>query len=68
MIDRGIKGEWKSPEHRTVAINLAICNPKVNSMNKLIEVCTAINNIPHNRIKLVTLEDCITEYQIPYLY
>lgn len=66
MIDMP-KTQWKSPEHRTVAINLAICNPKVNSLDKLTEVCEAVNNIPQDRIKTGTVADCITDFQVPYL-
>lgn len=66
MIDLGCDN-WASEDHRKVAKIVGLCNPKVTSRDKLTEVCEAINKVPQDRIRKVTLVDLATEFNCPYI-
>lgn len=61
------KQKWPSSAHRTVAVNLATCNPRVSTLDALAEVCRAVASIPITRIKTVTPAECAAEFQVPYI-
>ena len=69
MIDLGLSKnkKWKSLTHRIVAQNIGLCNSRVNTRTKLTEVVSAINKIPKNQIKLVTVIDLASKYNVPYI-
>jgi len=59
MIDMAIrKGkEWPSAAHRTVAINLCICNPNIKNMGDMSTVVKIVNKIPKTKIKTITVAE-----------
>lgn len=69
MIDMGLKdGErFKSEDHRTVCINIVIGRPGLDHLDQMVDVVSAVNAIPTNRIKTVTLEDCKKEFNVPFI-
>lgn len=69
MIELGLKEgqSWPNDAYRKVAVTIGLCNPRVDDRDKLIEICQAILQVPEDRIKLVTLEDLIFEFKVPYL-
>jgi len=60
MIDMGLNDEeWSTSDHRIVAINSCICNPRVNRMNILMHNVGIINSIPNESIKNVNFCDLL---------
>lgn len=60
MIDLGLRdADWKSGDHRIVAVNACIGNPSVKTLDDLINNVKVINEIPQEKIRLVTGEDLI---------
>lgn len=59
MIEMGLKDDdkWASDIHKIVAISCCICNPSVFTRETLQKNVDIINNIPDDKIKLVTLQD-----------
>lgn len=59
MIDMGLKEgeEWPTEAHKEVAMNILLCNPKINSRDKLTEGVSKILKIPNDIIKTVTIHD-----------
>lgn len=49
--------KWTSPTHKKVVELALLCNPRINTRQLLIENAAAINAIPEDRIKKVTLTD-----------
>jgi hypothetical protein len=56
MIDLGLENfeKWPSQDHKIVAQNVCLCNPRINSRNKLMEVCSVIIRIPNDKIRIIT--------------
>jgi len=67
MIDLGLKkGQiFPSEEHKAVAMTLGLCNPHVTNRTTLIEIVQAVCNVPTERIKIVTLDEMIKEFDCP---
>lgn len=59
MIDIGLKknDKWASKAHKTVAQNVLLCNPRINTCQLMIDNVSIINAIPKEKIKKVTLHD-----------
>lgn len=59
MIDMGLLSgqKWPSPAHRTVACNLALCNPMVKNRDTLTDIVQKVRNIPKTEIKTMTMSD-----------
>jgi hypothetical protein len=59
MIDMGLKKgqKWPSPAHRTVACNLALCNPLVKNRDTLTEIVQKVRAIPKTEIKVLKMGD-----------
>lgn len=59
MIDCGLReGErWTSDDHRNVAIATCIANANVDTMGTLVNNVSAINAIPQDKIRKVTMHD-----------
>lgn len=64
VTDLGLReGEkWKSEAHKTVAENIVIGSPLVDSRSKLMDVVARVQKIPDDRIKKVTMKELITEF------
>jgi hypothetical protein len=61
FVDLGLKDDekWSSPNHRIVAVNCLIQNPRVFTKDKLQFNVGIINSIPANKIKAVNISDLI---------
>lgn len=59
MINMGLKNdqEWPSEAYQVVAVNLLICNPNINTIDKLTEGVQKVLNIPEDKIKTITMND-----------
>mgnify|MGYP001566961034 CR=1 FL=1 len=57
MIEMGLeKGQkWPSPAHKTVACNLALCNPLVKDRDTLTDIVQKVCKIPKAEIKTITM-------------
>lgn len=64
MIEMGLQEgeEFASEDHRTVAVNLGICNPRVTTRDTLVGLVTAVNKIPADRIRTVTPDELKSEF------
>ena len=71
MIDLGFQHDeepkWTSEDHKTVAMNVCLCNPRVTTRDSLIDMVAKINKIPQERIRTVTLNDLRDEFEVPNL-
>ena len=69
MIDMGLNEgqEWPSDDHRIVAQNLGLFNSLVVTRNALNEVVQQVCKIPMDRIRTITIIDCATEFEVPYI-
>lgn len=69
MIDLGLpEGEiWSSEDHRVVAQNIGLCNPRVTTRDSLTEIVIAINKIPQCAIRHVTAADLAEKYAVPFI-
>jgi len=55
MIDMGLRdNEWTSPDHRTVAVNVCICNSNIKTMEDLSNNVEIINSVPKDQIRTIT--------------
>lgn len=54
--------EWKSKVHKTVAENIVLGNPLIDSRDKLMDVVARVQKIPDDRIKKVTAGELVTEF------
>jgi len=61
FVDLGLESgkAWTSPEHRQVAVNALIQNPRVFTVDKLQWNVNIINAIPQEDIERVTISDLI---------
>lgn len=59
MIDLGLgKSEKRtSKAHKAVAQKVLLCNPRINSCDKMIHNVSIISKIPKDKIKKVTIHD-----------
>lgn len=59
MIDMGLKEgeEWPTQVHKEVAMSVLLCNPSINTKDKLTEGVSKILKIPNDVIKTVTIND-----------
>ena len=66
MIELGLlEGqEWPSNAHKIVATNLGICNPRLTCCGDLVELVGSILKVPKDRIKSVTTEELIDEFNL----
>ena len=69
MISLGLleNQEWPSEAHKKVAQFIGLGNGRVDSQDKLIEVCQTVIAIPMDKIKIVDIVDCATNYDVPYI-
>lgn len=68
MIDQfGLKESesFKSDDHRRVAITIGIGNPNVKDRSTLQDAVSAVNSVPQDEIRLVTLDDLTDKYNMP---
>jgi len=61
FVDMGldVDEEWTSADHRTVAVNCLIQNPRVFTKDKLQYNVKIINSIPQDKITEVQISDLI---------
>jgi hypothetical protein len=67
MIDLGLKNgqTFPSEEHKDVAMTLGLCNPRVTDRTTLTEIVQAVCKVPAERIKTITLDEIIKEFDCP---
>ena len=70
MIDLGLKENQKFPTkaHKKVAQTIAICNSSVVNRNLLTEIVQSILLVPKNRIKKITMDQLIDEFNCPNVW
>lgn len=59
LIKAGKATGWTSEDHKYVAQKILLSNPAITDMDNFIRCTEIINNIPQDRIRLVTLADLI---------
>lgn len=60
--------EWKSKIHRQVAENSLLCNREIKTKDTLVDQAKIINEIPEDRIELVTFKDLMNKgILIPFI-
>lgn len=57
--------EFPTPAHKQVAQRIAICNPNVFQADVLAAVVDAINAVPNKRIKGVTYDELVNDFNMP---
>jgi hypothetical protein len=69
MIDLGLldNQQWPNNVYKKVAQILGLCNNRVTSRDRLIEVVQAVLAIPEDKIATVSLRDCREVYNVPYI-
>jgi hypothetical protein len=67
MIYLGLKeGQvFPSEEHEDVAMTLGLCNSYVTDRTTLTEIVQAVCKVPAERIKTVTMDEMIKEFDCP---
>lgn len=70
MIDLGLKENqtFPSEEHKAVAMTLGLCNPHVKTRDCLTSIVQAVCEVPIERIKTITLEEMIKEFDCPNVF
>jgi hypothetical protein len=69
MIYLGLKdGEsFPNDDYKQVACAIGLCNDRINTRSELQEIVRAINLVPLDEIRTVTLIDLATKYKVPYI-
>ena len=64
MIEIGLKDgeEFNSEDHRFVAVSFGIANPQVTTKDQLIDIVQAVQRVPQNKIKKVSMVDLRKKY------
>ena len=67
FIDMGLlEGQvWPSEVYRTVASNIAICNPNVRDRDTLTQIVQSVLKVPERDIRFITLDQLIQKYNLP---
>ena len=67
MIDFGLKKDQKFPsqDHRVIAENIGIGNPRVTTRDGLVEIVQAVIKVPKDKIRTVTLGELVKDYGCP---
>ena len=64
MIEIGLKdGEkFNSEDHRFVAVSFGIANPQVTTKDQLINIVQAVQRVPQDKIREVSMVDLCEKY------
>ena len=57
--------KFPTKAYKTVAENIALCNPNVHTADMMIAVVEAILKVPKNRIKTITYNELVDEFGMP---
>ena len=65
MINMGLNEneKWVSNAHKKVAQTLLLCNPLITTRDKLINGVAKIQSIPKKRIKTITRQELVSEFE-----
>jgi len=56
---------WRSTAHKTVCTRICICNPNVDCLQMMKDVCTAVDRVPVEAIEEVTYQQLLEVYGMP---
>jgi len=60
MLELGLKGKpWKSDAHRVVAEKLLLANPRINTLQLMIDNLAIIQSLSEEKVKRITLCDAL---------
>lgn len=57
MARQKVGKEWPTPDHKVVAENIGLGNPRIRSMESLMDHVRHVINIPAEKIRTITLEE-----------
>jgi hypothetical protein len=69
MIYMGLKDdqEFPTPAHLNICENIILGNSQITTRDQLTEVVQIVIAIPNDRIKIITYEDMVNEFNCPGL-